>query len=81
MDDKIDSITRTKAAGHWQEGDPDQLGRYLIEYEEYGQRRVFVADWTFHPGDDNPWQWANVTSTMNVLRWAPIHSEHVRYTE
>jgi hypothetical protein len=82
MPDKADDPAHASAAGPWQEGEPAKRGRYLIEYEEYDQRRVFVAD--YRPrriGDDMELQWAGIMDTATVLRYAPIHSPYVQYPE
>jgi len=75
MTDKIDPLTRTKAAGHWQnEGVPLREGRYLVEFEWND-----TVEYEVVPFDDEVgWK---VPVAVKVRRWAPIHSEHVSYCE
>lgn len=82
MPDEAEDSIQTQAAGPWQEGEPERRGRYLIEYEEYGQRRVFVADYGLtKTGEKVELEWRGIMDTATVLRYAPIHSPHVQYPE
>jgi hypothetical protein len=82
MPDEADDNIQAHAAGPWQEGEPEKRGRYLVEYEEYDQRRVFVANYRLRRiGDDMELQWAGIMDTATVLRYAPIHSPYIQYHE
>lgn len=82
MPDEADDNTQTHAAGPWQEGEPDKRGRYLIEYEEYDQRRVFVADYGLNnTGEEIKLKWTAIMDTATVLRYAHIHSPYIQHHE
>lgn len=71
----------THAADPWREGKPEVQGRYLVEYKQHGQKRAFVADFTFYPESDDPWEWSSIPENAEILRYARINSPHVRYAE
>lgn len=52
----------------WREGPPDDYGRYLIEYEQHGQQRVFIGG--YDPVEE---RWYSLDDAT-VLRWAEIKS-------
>jgi len=82
MPDEAHDNTHASAAGPWQEGEPDKCGRYLVEYEEYGQRHVFVADYGLNnTGDEIKLKWKAIMDTATVLRYACIHSPYAQYHE
>jgi len=79
-DDPAHASEAAGAAGPWQEGEPEKRGRYLVEYEEYDQRRAFAVDfWLPRTGDDLKLQWASIPEDARVLRYAPIHSPYTQY--
>ena len=82
MPDELDE-PQTHAAGPWQEGgEPEKHGRYLIEYEQYGQRSVFVADYRLlRDSEDLDLQWTGVLGDAEVLRYARIRSPYTEYHE
>jgi hypothetical protein len=81
-DDASDGSEPAGAAGPWKEGEPAKRGRYLIEYEEHGQKRVFVADYSMtRTGDGIELKWTALMDTATVLRYAPIYSPYTQYHE
>jgi len=82
MPDEADDNTHANAAGPWQEGEPERRGRYLIEYEQYDQRRIFVADYCLEKtANDLKLKWASMSEGARVLRYACIDSPHAQYPE
>jgi hypothetical protein len=82
MTEQTDEPAHANAAAPWQEGEPEKRGRYLIEYEQYDQRRIYVADYALRRvGDHMKLQWASMPEDARVLRYARIHSPYTQYHE
>jgi len=81
-EDPSDASEPAGAAGPWKKGEPAKRGRYLIEYEEHGQKRVFVADYGLtRAGHEVELEWTALMDTATVLRYAPIRSPYTQYHE
>lgn len=67
-----ETIVSGTAAGEWQTGEPEESGRYLVEYQQ-GERikKVFVMDY-----DAFEERWLTHATEAEVLRWAKINSEY-----
>lgn len=69
---QYETIVSGTAADEWQTGEPEESGRYLVEYQQ-GERikKVFVMDY-----DAFEERWLTHAAEAEVLRWAKINSEY-----
>ena len=67
-----ETIVIGTAADKWETGEPEESGRYLVEYQQ-GERikKVFVMDY-----DAFEERWLTHATEAEVLRWAKINSEY-----
>ena len=59
------------AAGPWEEGIPDERGRYLVECRSETQDLHFVTLHTYGPGVG----WLDKGASVTVLRYAEIYPD------
>jgi hypothetical protein len=59
--------------GHWHDAyndPPDRFGRYLVVYEQYNQKRVYIAD--YDSDDHGGSLWRNLVGDTKILKWCEI---------